>query len=325
MAAVTAPELEWLPVRRSLMFTFGEYCFHETWFEGFELLTHVTRIKTSLDETTTAIVPLLRRHTAIILPSFPVNARPASLELTRRFLRYTVATDNHYSIELDGSSSEDYLRRLPRQHRHEIQRKLRRYLAASGGAVEFRGYSTPQDAPVFYALARAVSAKTYQDRLLGLGLPDTATFRAELHEHAARGMMRGYLLFHREQPIAFGYCAGVGDCLRFFFTGYDPAFADWSPGIILVHEMLRSIAGEGRFTLVDFGSGEAQYKRLFATGSRLCATIFFFWPSPGHLIKVLAHRGCIAASDGCAAAADRLGIKARLKRLLRARAAARAS
>jgi len=322
---MAASPLEWLPARRSLMFTFGEYCFHETWFEGLELLIHVTRIETSLDETTAAVVPLLQSHAAIILPSHPVNAPPPALELTRRYTRYTVATDNHYYVELNGSSFEEYLHRLPPQHRHEIQRKLRRYLRASGGAIELGCCSTPQDARTFYALARALSAKTYQDRLLGLGLPDTATFRAELHEHAARGMMRGYLLFHREQPIAFGYCAGVGDCLRFFFTGYDPAFADWSPGIILVHEMLRSIAGEGRFTLVDFGSGEAQYKRLFATGSRLCATIFFFWPSPGHLIKVLAHRGCIAASDGCAAAADRLGIKARLKRLLRARAAARAS
>jgi hypothetical protein len=36
-------------------------------------------------------------------------------------------------------------------------------------------------------------------------------------------------------------------------------------------------------------------------------------------------RCCIAGSDGCAAAAERLVIKARLKRLLRARAAARAA
>lgn len=324
MAAAAAPVLEWLPARRSLMFTFGEYCFHETWFEGLELLNHVTRIETSLEEATAAIVPLLQSNAAIILPSYPVASPPVALELTRRYLRYTLATDHHYYIELGGSSPADYLQCLPRHHRHEIERKLRRYLQASGGTLEFRCYSTLEDARKFYALARALSAKTYQDRLLGLGLPETDAFRGELEQHAARGTMRGYLLLHREQPIAFGYCAGVGDCLRFVFTGYDPAFAAWSPGIILVYEMLRSIAGEGLFRVLDFGSGEAQYKRLFATASRLCATVFFFRPTLGHLIKVLAHRGCIAASDGCAAAADRLGIKARLRQLLRARAAARA-
>ena len=324
MAAVAAPALEWLPARRSLTFTFGEYCFHESWFEGLELLTHVTRITTPLDETVAAVLPLLQNHAAVILPSHPVTTAPQPLQLTRRYMRYTLATNNHYYIELADASFDDYLQRLSRHHRHEIQRKLRRYLQASGGTIEFRRYATPQDARNFFALARALSARTYQDRLLGRGLPDTDAFRAELDEHAARGTMRGYLLCHREQPIAFGYCAAIGDCLPFLFTGYDPAFAAWSPGIVLVYEMLRSIAGERQFAVLDFGSGEAQYKRLFATASRLCATIFFFRPTPGHLITVLAHRGCTAVSDGCAAAAARLGVKARLKRLLRSRAAARA-
>src|SRR5437764_2390144 len=104
MAVVPAPALEWLPARRSLRFTFGEYCFHETRCEGLELLTHVTRIRTSLEETSTAVVPLLQRHAAIILPSHPITTQPAPLELTRRYLRYTLATDNHYYIELGRSS-----------------------------------------------------------------------------------------------------------------------------------------------------------------------------------------------------------------------------
>jgi CelD/BcsL family acetyltransferase involved in cellulose biosynthesis len=165
-----------------------------------------------------------------------------------------------------------------------------------------------------------LSVKTYQHRLLGLGLPGTATFRAELREHAERGTLRGYLLFDRREPIAFGYGAGLGQCLRFVFTGYDPAFAARSPGVVLVHEMVRSVADEGHFTVIDFGTGKAQYKRLFATTFRLSATTSFFRPTPAHAAIILAHRACIAASDGCAATARRLGVKDRLKRLLRARA-----
>ena len=70
-----SPALEWVPARRSLMFTFGGYCFREAWFEGLELLTHITQIKTSLDETAAAIVPLLQRHAAIFVPSHPVDTR----------------------------------------------------------------------------------------------------------------------------------------------------------------------------------------------------------------------------------------------------------
>ena len=44
-----AGELEWLTARRSLMFTFGGYCFHESWFDGLELVTHVTEITNSVE------------------------------------------------------------------------------------------------------------------------------------------------------------------------------------------------------------------------------------------------------------------------------------
>src|SRR5207237_6575950 len=108
-------------------------------------------------------VPRRQRHAAITLPPFPVSARPAPLDLTRRYLRYTLATDNHYYIELDRSSFDEYLRGLSRHHRHEIQRKLRRYLQASGEAIEFRRYYTPLEARKISALDRPCSAKTYQD------------------------------------------------------------------------------------------------------------------------------------------------------------------
>lgn len=314
--------LEWLPARRSLMFSFGGYCFYESWFEGLELHTHITRINSSLAETTAAILPLLDHHAAVFVPSHPVSGRPSPLELRGRYIRYTVETTRHYYIELERSFDR-YLERLPRGHRHEIERKRRRYIEASGGAVDFRRYATPEEAQCFYEHARALSAKTYQDRLLGLGLPDTETFRAELCEHAERGMMRGFLLFDRENPIAFGYCAGLGDCLRFVFTGYDPAFAARSPGIVLVHEMVRLVAAENRFRVLDFGPGEGQHKRLFATGSVPCATMLFLRPTAGHLTRALAHRGCTAAADGCANAAERLGVKQRLRRALRRRASAR--
>jgi CelD/BcsL family acetyltransferase involved in cellulose biosynthesis len=316
--------LEWVPARRSLRFAFGGYCFHETWFEGLELLTHVTRITASLDETTAAIAPLLDRHAAVFVPSHPVRTKAPPLQFTRHFIRYTIETTRHYYIEFDRPFDQ-HMRRLPRTHRHEIERKLRRYLDASDGGIDLRCYATPRDARRFYELARALSVKTYQDRLLGLGLPDTDTFRAELRGHAERGTMRGYLLFDRGQPIAFGYCAGLGDCLRFVFTGYDPAAADRSPGIVLVHEMVRSVAAEGRFAILDFGPGEGQYKRLFATASVPCATIYFLRPSPGHLVRALAHRTCTGASDGCGNVADWLGVKAQLRRWLRVRAPARAS
>ena len=80
----------------------------------------------------------------------------------------------------------------------------------------------------------------------------------------------------------------------------------------------RSQANGGSACSISARGGTVQAQ--FATAVRQCATVFFLRPTPGHLITVLTPRGCIAVSDGCTAAAEWLGVRARLKRLLRDRA-----
>jgi CelD/BcsL family acetyltransferase involved in cellulose biosynthesis len=222
-----------------------------------------------------------------------------------------------YFIE-PGNSFEEYLQQMRYKHRHELLRKRKRIAEHSGG-IDLRTYRSLPEARAFYRLAGAVSRKTYQRRLLDVGLPETAAFQAELLARAERDTMRGYLLFHDGIPIAYGYCVVNGDCLRFKHIGYDPAYRDWSAGNVLIAEALRCAIGENRFAIIDFGSGEAQYKRTFATGSLRCATVFFFRPTLRRLVTVAAHRACTIASDVCASVADRIGIKQRLKRHARIR------
>ena len=181
-------------------------------------------------------------------------------------------------------------------------------------------YSSLQDARKFYPLARDLSATTYQDRLLKIGLPASAAFLAEFEDHAERGAMRGYLLFHRGQPIAYGYCAATGDCLRFIFTGYDPAFA---AGLVTGHRPRpRDVALDlQRRTLCHPRSRARRGPVQASFRDRLdpLRHLAVFRPTLGHLTKVVAHRSCIAASDLCAAAAERLGVKEQLRRLVRTR------
>ena len=98
--------MEWQPARRSLTFTFGGYCFHESWFDGLELLTHVTRITSSIDETSAAVVPLLEQHAAVVVPSHPVAEPPTRFKLTHRSIRYSPAINKHYFVHLSGSFDE---------------------------------------------------------------------------------------------------------------------------------------------------------------------------------------------------------------------------
>ena len=312
---------EWDDSVHRLKFIFGEYCFYNVWFEAAELRTHFIRLSGSLDDSSAAAAPLLGRHRALAIPAHPIAAEPGWLKITRDYLRYVPASTTCYFIE-PGNSFDAYLQRMPNKHRHELFRKLRRVAEHCAGAIDLRCYRSVTEARAFYALASTVSGKTYQRRLLDVGLPETAAFEAQLLARAGQNRMRGYLLFHRDTPVAYGYCIVTGDCLRFQYIGYDPAYRHWSAGNVLIAEALRSAIGESRFAIIDFGSGEAQYKRSFATGSRRCATVFLFRPTARRLLTLAAHRTCIALSDICAGIADRLGLKERLKRRFRTPAAA---
>jgi CelD/BcsL family acetyltransferase involved in cellulose biosynthesis len=311
---------EWDESFHRLKFVFGEYCFYTARFEAAELTTHVSRLNISLKEITASAVPLLERYGAVAIPAHPICADPEWLMITRNYLRYVPTVTDYYFIDSDMSFDE-YVRRMPRKARHELRRKLRRFVTHSGGKVDLRTYRTLPEAQMFVGFAWAVSRKTYQHRLLDVGLPDSAQFRAELLERASRDAMRGYVLFHQDTAIAYAYSTAKGDCLQFHSIGYDPSWRDLSPGIVLMYEALHSAMGERRFAIIDFGFGEARYKREFATGSLRCATTFFFRRTTRHLATILAHRACIVTSDCFATLANRLGIKTRLKQYFRTRTA----
>jgi CelD/BcsL family acetyltransferase involved in cellulose biosynthesis len=310
---------EWQDETHQLKFLFGEYCCFRVSFKAAELAVHPLRLGSSLDETTASVLPVLRRHGAVAIPAHPIVGAPAWLKVTPRYVRYIAATGPYHVVEL-GSSFDEYLQNKARRHRHELRRKLRRFVERSEGAIDLRSYRSVSEAREFFAVAASVSVKTYQHRLLAVGLPPTPETRAELLARAARDGMRGYALFHRGAAIAYGFAKVSEDYLRFVHIGYDPAFADWSPGIVLVHEALRRAWAERRFALVDFGAGEAQYKRAFSTGTISCATVFIFGRHARRLALVVSHRTATAVSDRCGSVLDRFGVKQQVKRYLRGRA-----
>ena len=110
-----AAEANWVPARSRLRFTFGEYCFHEAWFEGLELLTHVTRIKVPLEETTAAIIPLLLHQAVISIPSHPVSEPPSRLGssvTSQRPTTITMSNSTDLSRSIWGACRDDVATRF---------------------------------------------------------------------------------------------------------------------------------------------------------------------------------------------------------------------
>jgi CelD/BcsL family acetyltransferase involved in cellulose biosynthesis len=318
-----APPAGWADGVRELRFTFGEFRIATARLRAWSSTTHFLDAARLLERLPPfAEVPADVRVLAI--QSVPVDGDLPAVATLRDAIRYVPAHFHHHCIELSGTF-EDYLAALSGKSRHELARKVRRFEAHAGGSHVLRECRTPGEVAEFLGPATALSRMTYQGRLLAAGLPEGPAFAAEVAAAAARGDVRGYLLSIGEAPVAYGYCRARGDVLAFEHTGYDPALAAHSPGIFLLAEMLKRVFAEKRFRVFDFGSGDAQYKRSYATTSRRCATVLQFRKTLANRALVGCHRSLTATSDACVRVLKTLGVKDRVKRMLRRAGSAEAA
>ena len=223
---------------------------------------------------------------------------------------------NHYprSYASLQDGFDAYLGRFSAKTRSTLKRKVRKLVERSGGQLDLRSYSRPDQIDDFYRHARAVSATTYQERLLKAGLPEGEGALAAMRELAGRDAMRGWILFVNQRPISYLYAPAAGDTLLYAHLGYDPEWADLSPGTVLQIEAMRALMAERRFRTFDFTEGDGQHKRQFATGAIDCVDLLLLRPTPSN--HLLGHG--LAAFDATVASAKRLLPAARLRKLARA-------
>ena len=181
-----------------------------------------------------------------------------------------------------------YLATLSANTRSGMKRKAKKVAAASGGQLDVRRFRTPDEMAAFHAVARIIALRTYQEKLLGAGLPEDAGFVQRMYALAAAGAVRGWLLYVAGEPAAYLYCPIENGTVLYQYVGHDPAFNDLSPGSVLHMEALRDLQGEGNLKYFDFTEGEGQHKRQMATGGVACADLLLLRANLTNRAAILA-------------------------------------
>ncbi len=269
------------------------------------------RVALSLDEALTGaaptLAPLAPDTDGHLLTSLPAHREAA---LRRAGLigfvrqRYT-----RYYVDLEGGETA-WAAGLSARTRSGVRRKAKKLAAANGDNLDIRTYRSAADLATFLPLARQVSAKTYQERLLGSGLPDDAGFADRVHALSGDDAARGWLLFLGETPIAYLWCTADGATLRYDHVGHDPDWGHLSPGTVLMDHALRSLFGDC-FARFDFTEGEGQHKRGFASGGTACVDLLLLRPTLANRVTVTA----LSAFDRAMVLAKRVAQTPALKRL----------
>jgi GNAT acetyltransferase-like protein len=243
-------------------------------------------------------------------PEYPQRA----LAILGQGLRYTIFPPYHrYYIDIEGSY-ESYLSKFGGRTRATWRRKLTKLERVSGGPVCWRAFTRAEEMVEFHRLARQVAKTTYQEKLYNSGIPDTPDFLEQLKHNANTDLIRGYILFLNQQPIAYTYCYAIDDVLVGSKLGYDPEFAKLNPGTILLHLVLESLFGHDRFRRFDFGRGEFSYKEHYSTAQLRCVDTFYFPRTAENLAFAAAHFGTALVSRSISRSLATIGIKDAVKR-----------
>jgi len=261
-------------------------------------------------------VPELGDAKGYMMRAMPVVEALPMFARSGGYLRYVTQQYTHCFIDL-SLGAQAYRAGFSSKTRSTIGRKVRKFQEHCGGALKWQTYRDAAAMREFHGLARKVSAKSYQERLLDAGIPDADGFVAEMVRLAERDQVRGWVLFDGERPVSYLYCPVQDGVLIYQFLGYDPEYAKHSVGTVLQWLALEQLFEEARFDIFDFTEGESDHKRLFATHQVRCANIIFLRPSLGLSLLARAHAAAARSSTWLGELAGRLGLRTRLRRLLR--------
>jgi CelD/BcsL family acetyltransferase involved in cellulose biosynthesis len=272
-----------------------------------------------------SLPPLAAHSHGLLLRALPASALlpPGTPTVGRvphaggSLLRYVVQRFPRYYIDMAGKNFETYKAKFSGKTRSTLSRRVKKFAEASGGTLRWERFAQPESLPRFWELARQVSAKTYQERLLDAGLPDTPGYRQQAQQWAAEDRLRAFLLFDGERPVSYLFCPIHEGVVQYAYLGYDPAYRQLSVGTVLQWLALESLFEEARYRCFDFTEGESDHKRLFGTDQLDCANVALLRPSLANHLLVHSHWRFHRAVDALGAAAQRLGLKARLRRWMR--------
>ncbi|OGJ84553.1 MAG: hypothetical protein A2268_11230 [Candidatus Raymondbacteria bacterium RifOxyA12_full_50_37] len=159
-------------------------------------------------------------------------------------------------------SPDDFLKKISRNHRYTLRRQVRLFETTFADKLAIRVYTRDEQVSVLCTDVERIAQKTYQ-RGIGAGFTHSPEMEDRLHVHARASSLRGYVLSIEGVPCAFWIGTLYKGVFYLDFTGYDAQYHAHAPGIYLFLKMVEDLCSNTAATSMDFGFGDADYKRRF--------------------------------------------------------------
>ncbi|MEO7321007.1 MAG: GNAT family N-acetyltransferase [Nitrosospira sp.] len=251
-----------------------------------------------------------------LIRSLRIADKQPTLRAQHEYLCYVSSQHQRYYIDM-RQSFEEYKNKFSSKTRSTLNRKIKKYAEHCGGKISWKIYKSVGEMREFFRYARTVSEITYQERLLDAGLPDSEEFFGEMEQLAQQGDVRGFILFHEDKPVSYLYCPVSNGVLIYAFLGYDPGYMNYSVGTVLQWLALEYLFEERLFRFFDFTEGQSEHKKLFSTHSVRCANVFFLRNNLRNKALLYSQRAVDDFSRLAGDTLNQLGLKSRVKKMMR--------
>jgi CelD/BcsL family acetyltransferase involved in cellulose biosynthesis len=164
--------------------------------------------------------------------------------------------------------------------------------------VTVKRYEDAAEIEALSAQMTEVAVKTYQHGL-GAGYGSGELDRPLLELGLEKGWVKVWVMSIDGRPVAFWHGVGYRGVFLADFTGYDPAYADARVGSVLATQMIEEVADDPAYTTLDWGHGDAEYKRAYGDERTEEADVLIYAPTL-RAVRIGLTRRAIARSAGTA-------------------------
>ena len=191
------------------------------------------------------------------------SALRAAAERSTSFLRrqHAASTTAHWQLTLPPSY-EEFLAGRSKSTRESVKRYGKKLVKELGDRAEVRVIRDEAEIDVLFRDVERVTAQTYQ-KGLGASFADTPQYRALTRTAMRNGWFRAYFLDVDGAPVAFWHGMNYRGVFSIGVPGYDPAFSELRVGTFLLMRMIEDFCADREVGVLDYGFGDAEYKRRF--------------------------------------------------------------
>lgn len=185
-------------------------------------------------------------------------------------------------IEIHRSMSvpdriDSFYKSRSKRHRGNLRRYIRNLEEEYANQVRIISYRREAEVEEFITAASQISSQTYQDKL-GSSFVDNEQTKKLIETAARCGWLRAHVLYVGDEPCAF-QCALHYKRIYFLEQiGFNTKWRQYNAGTVLFLKVLEELC-EGRETeTIDFGFGDADYKRSYGNMRWQEASVYIFAP-----------------------------------------------